>query len=549
MEKRTLTLSQKQIFDMTQIEDGDYSISAVASFRGKGNRKCMKKCLETLYQNNQAFHISFDYDGVLMKQYLDDKKSYTVQVEEFYSREEFERWKTNVETSVVDYQHLFDLYGFTIGDHEFGLYIRMHHIISDAASIGIIICRFNDLYHAALEGQEFELRCGDFMAALEEHEVYRNSEKYQKDRDYWIDEFLGVSGPSRITEKHETAHDVRRTSIKMTERELQVLEEFTKTTKGSLFHAYMAAFSVYLSRMNRMEEVNIATTIHNRFGKNLKSTIGMFADTILYRIPVNKNERYADLIAGIKQKIFGSLKYSRFNYTEMKKELLKNNHDLLDLLDVIINYQVVHKSFQDDVDIRWQNCKKQFNSLTVNICDWENNGQFSIDYDYLGCILTEGEIRTMHRQIMNIMMSGMEEPDIKISDIELVDQSDHDVYRKINENYAVSYPETETIVSLFEKQVERRNKETALIFGCNEYSYAELNHKANMIAHYLIRSGVLCGDYVAFISDRTVDILYGIIGIIKAGGVYVPMDPNYPVERDPVHDRRLFGKGGLTCNW
>lgn len=217
----------------------------------------------------------------------------------------------------------------------------------------------------------------------------------------------------------------------------------------------------------------------------------------------------------------------------MKKELLKNNHDLLDLLDVIINYQVVHKSFQDDVDIRWQNCKKQFNSLTVNICDWENNGQFSIDYDYLGCILTEGEIRTMHRQIMNIMMSGMEEPDIKISDIELVDQSDHDVYRKINENYAVSYPETETIVSLFEKQVERRNKETALIFGCNEYSYAELNHKANMIAHYLIRSGVLCGDYVAFISDRTVDILYGIIGIIKAGGVYVPMDPNYPVERDP----------------
>lgn len=62
MEKRTLTLSQKQIFDMTQIEDGDYSISAVASFRGKGNRKCMKKCLETLYQNNQAFHISFDYE-------------------------------------------------------------------------------------------------------------------------------------------------------------------------------------------------------------------------------------------------------------------------------------------------------------------------------------------------------------------------------------------------------------------------------------------------------------------------------------------------------
>ncbi len=531
MEKRTLTLSQKQIFDMTQIEDGDYSISAIATFQGRGNVEYMKTCLETLYENNQIFHVSFDYDGVEMKQYLDEEKSYTVQVNEFPSWEKFEQWKANVETLAIDYQHLFDLYGFTIGEQEFGLYIRMHHIISDATSIGIVICRFNDLYHAALGEREFELVCGDFMAALEEHEAYRNSEKYQKDRDYWFDEFQGVNEPSKITEKRATKHDVSRISIRMNEHELQVLNRFTSTTKDSLFHAYMAAFAVYLSRMNRMEEVNIATTIHNRFGKNLKSTVGMFADTILYRISVNPDDRYADMIAEVKQKIFASLKHSRFNYTETKKELLVKNNNQLELLDVIINYQVVHKSFQDDVDVRWQNCKKQFNSLTVNICDWENNGQFSIDYDYLDCVLTEKEIRTMHRQIMNIMMSGMEKPDTNVRGIELVDQFDYDVYRKINEKFDVAYPEMETIVSLFEKQVELRDEETALIYDQKEYSYAKLNQKANMIAQNLIQSGVKPGDYVAFISDRTVDILYGIIGIIKAGAVYVPMDPNYPEER------------------
>lgn len=531
MEKRTLTLSQKQIFDMTQIEDGDYSISAVATFQGKGNVAYMKTCLEMLYENNQIFHVSFDFDGVEMKQYLDGEKSYIVQVNEFSSWEKFEQWKANDETTVIDYQNLFDLYGFTIGEQEFGLYIRMHHIISDATSIGIVICRFNDLYHAVMEGRKFELVCGDYMAALEEHEVYRNSEKYQKDRDYWVDEFQEVNEPSKITEKHTTNHDVSRVSIRMSQHELQVLNRFASTTKDSLFHAYMAAFAIYLSRINRMEEVNIATTIHNRLGKNLKSTVGMFADTILYRIPVNSDDRYVDIIKGVKQKIFASLKHSRFNYTETKKELLKKNNNQLDLLDVIINYQVVHKSFQDDVGVHWQNCKKQFNSLTVNICDWENNGQFFIDYDYLACVLTEKEIRTMHRQIMNIMMAGMEDPDVNVSEIELVDQVDYDVYRRINEKFGVAYPKTETIVSLFEKQVELRNEETALIFEQNKYSYANVNQKANIIAHNLIRAGVTRGDYVAFISDRTVDILYGIIGIIKAGAVYVPMDPNYPVER------------------
>lgn len=528
MKKKELTLTQKQIFDMTESEAGDYSIGTVCLFDGKGNETLIKESISQIIKENDVFHISFERtdDGLL--QFFDENRIYDVKVLKFSSSKEFDIWRENNEKTQISYDKTYDFVGVIIGDTSFGFYIRIHHIIADAMAVGIITMSFEKKYSTELRES---LEVGSYITAIDEAHKYLQSERYQKDKEYWENVFFGVNEVTKIVDKQITNYNVERKAFLLSKEQSEKITKFSQEKQVSILYVYMSAFAMYIANINRTDSVNIASTMHNRFGRNAKHTIGAFVDTLLFRIDLDRNASFSDLVSNTHKKVYEGLNHSKYNYTHMKKMMAKEQGQSLNLLDVIINYQSAHKDFERAVDVEWKNCSKQFNSLTVSICDWENEGQYEIDFDYLDCLFSEKEICNIHRLVMNYLMTAIDTPEKTINSISCVDESDYQVYENINAKRNVKYPTQENIVTLFERQVDRRGTETALICKDKTYSYDEVNQRANVIATKLIQSGVSTGDYVALVTDRTANIIFGILGIAKAGAAYVPVDPNYPTDR------------------
>jgi amino acid adenylation domain-containing protein len=431
-----------------------------------------------------------------------------------------------------------------LSDSEHVLLLTMHHIISDGWSMSIFIREVAALYDAFSSSllsstpsplPELPLQYADFAHWQRQ---WLQGDVLESQLSYWK-EYLSGAPPVL-----ELPTDHRRPSIQsyrgssesfVLSRELsESLSEMCRREAVTMFMLLVAAFDVMLWRYTGEGDVVIGIPIANRNRVETEGLIGFFVNTVVMRVEVRGEERFAELMRRVREASLGAYSHQDLPFERLVQEMgaeRKMSHS--PLFQVMFTLQDTRIELPELSGLTLtplvaESSVAKFD-LTLLMMETEQGLAGTIEYS---TDLFEAEtIRRMIGHYRTLLQNIVAQTSLPLSDIPLLTvEEEHQLLYVWNQT-AADYPSDKCLHELFEEQVERTPDAVAVVSEDEQVSYRELNRRANRLAHYLRSLGVGADHLVGICVERSVKMVVGVLGIMKAGGGYVPMDGESPPER------------------
>lgn len=521
-----LAKPQKLIYNMEKYAGGSISIIC-GSMLIDGKRKIteLKSTVNEIYKLNDALRIRIAETEGEVEQIVTEYVEKDVEVLYFAN-------KTELDSYAEKYaQESIDLYGdlceikIVILPERFGLLAKLHHMVGDAWTLSLLGTQFNKI----LNGEKVESY--SYVDYIEKENDYLQSVRYEKDKEFFIEQFKKCDEVTYINEKQNNTLTSKRKTFILDVEETKKIKAYIKKRELSPFMLFTAVIASYVNRVKmNVEKFYIGTAVLNRNGIKEKNTAGMFINTVPMLIELDNNKSFEENLRGIEKSVFSVLRHQKCNCEDISVEIRKEYKFNEKLYDVTISYQnaTVEGS---DFETTWYHSGMQSESLQIHIDDRDNKGVYRIHYNYLTDKFSEDEINIFHQHIEKLLFDAIYNEDKKLYELEiLTDDERQKLFFDFNDT-TTDYPRDKCVHQLFEEQVERTPDKIAVIACDKELTYMELNKEANSIAHLLIEKGVCVGDIVAFSLSRKSHLIATILGILKTGAAYLPIDTDYPQER------------------
>ncbi|SFY42954.1 non-ribosomal peptide synthetase, partial [Pseudomonas sp. NFACC43] len=427
-----------------------------------------------------------------------------------------------------------------LGDDDHVLLVTMHHIVSDAWSIGVLIKELAALYEAFRHGLDDPLPALTMQYA--DYAVWQrrwlSGEVLQAQCGYWQRTLADAPALLMLpTDRPRLARqDYAGAALPVAfdaglTADLKALSQRHGVT---LYMTLMAAWAALLGRLSGQDEVVIGSPAANRTRSEVEGLIGFFVNTLAVRVDVSGSPTVETLLARVKAQALGAQAHQDLPF-EQVVELLKPVRSLAHspLFQAMLSWQTLDSTelVLGDLKLEGLGVANTVAKFDLSLELGELQGQVFGTLEYATALF---DARTVQRYIgyfERVLRAMVANEQTLVDRIALVDDAEREhLLVGLNANQA-PYPRTQVIHQLFEAQVVARPDAIAVVFEGERLSYAELNRQANQVAHHLIGLGIRPDDRVAICVERSAEMLVGLLGILKAGGGYVPLDPAYPAER------------------
>jgi amino acid adenylation domain-containing protein len=501
----------------------------------------MNQAVNLLLKRNDGFRIRFAEQSGKPMQYFSPLQEYRMDYHDFSrgTREKLYAWdqyQTTLPFEILD-ADLFYFALLKIDDASCGFFVRIHHLISDAWSL---VQLGNEVlsYYRMLQNNQPIPADGNpsYLEYMESEQAYLHSEKYDRDRAFWNTQFAKSQEPTTLKSRASarTALHAKRKSFIIPDKLAKKMKAHCSENRTSMFALFFSALCIYINRVKNNSDITIGTPVLNRTNAREKKTIGMFISTVPLRIPINGELNFIEFSKMVDKQWLSVLKHQKYPYDHLLKDARAQNSGVDKLFDIAISYQNAKMNKDDNqakLEARWHFNEHQVESLYMHINDRESDGRIILNYDFLTEHFFSKEIEFMHDHIIRLLWHALDNPTKKLADIHMLSEKEWaKVLFSFNDGMA-SFPRDATIAQLFEEQAERIPEATALVLNQDTMTYGELNEKANILAGILRTKGVGPEVIVGMLVPRTFEMIIGILGIVKAGGAYLPMDPDYPKSR------------------
>ena len=539
-----LTNPQKSIWMMEQYYKGTNinNICATLIINADVDIEKLNEAINIFIQNNKSFGLNFCVENGELKQYFTEIEPIQFECVNLKDKKEARKFaeKTAEEIFNVEGEKLFKFKIFRLENNHGGFVVMTHHLISDAATMGLVGREIAEIYEKLIFEEEIEHKDYSYNEYIIDEKEYLNSPKFNKDKEYWITNFKDIPEVATIpTTSENLVADLNGKSAReefiININLLTRISKFCSQNKISIFNFFMAVYAIYLSRVSNLKDFVIGTPILNRTNFKEKHTTGMFINTAPLRIKIDNNIDFISFVKNIAQSSMAMLRYQKYSYQSLLEELRKTNNELPTLYDVMLSYQVTKasdKSARIPYETDWIPATTISNGIYIHLHDNDDSGTLNIDYDYQMEKYKEQDIKNLHNRILHVINQVLENETCLEKDIEIV--TSEEKYQILNEfnNTYTDYPRDKTIVDLFEEQVEKTPDNIAVVFNERNITYKELNEKANGLANYLIENyNIQNQEKIGIFLDKSLESIVAILAIIKTGAVYVPIDIKYPKDR------------------
>lgn len=521
-----LTKPQKLIYDMEKFTGGAIAI-VCGSMLIKTNKSIdeIQKAVNELYRLNDALRIRVSEENGQPYQYITEYKEQNIEILTFNSRKQLDSYASKYAKEPLDSNNsLCDIKIVVLPDKK-GILAKCHHMISDAWTLSLIGTQFNRILNRE------EVQVNSYVDYVTAEEKYIESKRYIKDKDYFISQFKKCDEVTYISEKQAHAFETKRATFVIDSENTKKIFSYTEKKKVSSFSLFMSAVATYMNRTKmNADKFYIGTAILNRNGAKEQNTMGMFINTVPVLIELNNDASFVENLDAVETSVFSVLRHQKYNYGDLLEEL-RNNHKFNEkLYDIMLSYQNA-KVIGDEVETSWYHSGMQTESLQIHIDDRDSEGIFRIHYDYLIEKFTEQEIKKMHEHLFNLLFNAIEDDCKKFYELNILSKEENQTLMFDFNDTAMVYPKDKCVHRLFEEQVEKTPDKVAVVACDKTLTYKELNEQANKIANSLINKGIQKNDIIAFQVMRKSYLIPLMLGILKAGSSYMPIDPNYPKDR------------------
>ncbi|WP_306352352.1 amino acid adenylation domain-containing protein [Flavobacterium sp. '19STA2R22 D10 B1'] len=415
------------------------------------------------------------------------------------------------------------------------LFSMYHHIITDGWGTSLMFQRlvknYNELSNEGKISSEYPYSYKDFII----NDIkYAESEDFLKDKIYWKEKFVNL--PERFLYKINSSQ----TTNKSSRKELFIkrivynqLEQLARETKSSTFHIILGILYLYFGRKHQVNEFAIGLPVLNRSNSIFKKTVGLFTGVSVLLIDLDYEISFVELIHQIKQQLREDYRHQRFPLGKLINELqLFEDKDRLFNITLSYEKQNYADHFKDTVtSVVPLTHESERVALAIYIREFDKTEDVKIDFDYN---INYFDVESIEKVLIHfefLMHQIAINPEVKLSEYNYITQEEEQKIQIDFNQTASNYPR-QTICSLFKSHVTTKSNELAVTDKYNGYTYQTLEVKSNQVANYIIQNYAENNNgTVAVLMDRSADLIVVLLGILKSGYSYIPLDPNFPQER------------------
>ena len=440
-----------------------------------------------------------------------------------------------------------------LDDADYVLLMTMHHIVSDGWSLGILHRELSTLYAAYSANQasplpELPIQYVDFARWQRR---WLQGERLQVLLDYWGKQLSGAPAVLELpTDRPRPAVQNFRGAAQgfnIPASVLSPLKALSQQEGVTLFMTLLAAFNALLHRYTGQTDLVVGTPIANRNLTQLEGLIGFFVNTLVLRVDVSRNPTFRELLQRVREVTLGAYAHEDLPFEKLVEEFQPerslSHNPLFQVMFTVDSLSVTdkqpetsaapqeapHKSADAPASVTPViNSTAKFD-LSIWFTETEDalNGGMEYSTDLFDAATITNMIGHFQMLLDGIAANSSQ----RISDLPLLSQQERQRLL-VDWNATEAQFSEQCLPELFEIQANRNPDATAVVFGGDErLSYAELNSRANMLARYLQRIGFKPDTLVAMAVERSLEMVVALLGILKAGGAFVPLDPTYPKER------------------
>lgn len=457
----------------------------------------------------------------------------------------------------IEYQKVFDLEKdvllsaklMSVGTQdtkEHMLLFILHHIVGDGWSLQVLTKEVMVIYNSLVNndkpyvGEHLPIQYKDYSEWLHKELV---SDKYKNKLQYWKQQFETVSPVLELTQKKRP---VRKTfngriyKYEFSPKLIEALNSFAKEHQMTLFMLLMGGLKGVFYRYTGQTDITLGTTVAGREHADLENQIGLYSNALAIRTRFEKEDTFLELIQKQRETLLQAYKNKEYPFTALVNKLsLPQHQDRSPLFDVMVLLQN-HKSLdindqkgvQEVSVVDYNEIETGVSQLDMSFVFVEKEKGLSLNVEYNTDIYEEDFIKNLIHHFETFITIGIERPESNINAIQILDAAEqHQILSEFNQP-VLSIDPQRNVLDLIHAQAQMHPDHKAITYREEEVTYQELESYSNQLTNYLEKEfEIKKGDCIGIELHQTPWIIITIIAVLKSGGVYVPIDPNYPEKR------------------
>ena len=545
-----LSFAQQRLWfiDQLQPENNYYNIPAAVRLSGPLNVLALRRVLGEIVRRHQSLRTRFEVVESEALQVIHQTTEARLPLIDLCALDEEAREAEARRLMKAESERPFNLQRgpllratlLKLAGEEHLVLLTMHHIVSDGWSVGVLVREVAILYEAYSQGQESPLP--DLPLQYAHFAVWQRGwlqgDVLDQQLSYWKQQLAGAPPVLELPLDYprpavQTYHGSQ-VSFRLSRTVTTALKEIGRRERATLFMTLLAAWQTFLSAYTGRTDIVTGADVANRNRSETENLIGFFVNMLVLRTDLSGNPTFRELIGRVREVALGAYAHQDVPFEKLVEELQPqrdlSRNPLFQVLLVLQNVPMEELQLSNlklsPVEV---NNKRAPFDLLLDMM--EHDGCLGGAVRYNTDLFARESVERMIRHFETLLQAIVEHPERRLSEFAVLPREEQQLALKQWNDTATNYPQTACINELFEQQVELTPAAVAVIFGDPELTYRELNARANQLAHYLQTLGVGPEVPVGICVQRSFEMLVGLLGILKAGGVYVPLDPELPLER------------------
>jgi amino acid adenylation domain-containing protein len=535
------TTAQKELWLLTRMGDEAsraYNESVTMHLRGPFNVEAMRRAIKKLIARHEALRITLSDDGE--SQLLAHDVALDLSVTDFTHETPTTREAKVAEWLATQAHRVFDLergplvhFGLARLEDEYHLLVlTLHHIITDGWSNGVLLHDIGVLYTAESQAKADPLMpTMGFSQYVELQRREQQSPEMQAAQQYWQDQFSEAVPPLELPADRrrpplQTYAGARQRAV-FDSSLLKQLRAASAKQGSTLFVTLLGAFQLLLHRLSGQDDLVVGISAAGQPHAGDNSLVGYCTNLLSLRSRLTENPSFKTYVASVKKTVFDAYEHQIYPFGKLIRELkLQRDPSRPPLVSVIFNMdtKVEEGAGIPGLDVTVTSNLPPVAKFDLNLNVSQLPNELLLDWEYNTDLFDAQTIERWQQHFRTLLESIVADADKSVFTLPLL--TGGEVASPAKKKY-----ERGLIHQLFATQAVRTPKAIALVCEDRRLTYAQLDEQSNQLAHYLRSLGVGAETLVGVCMDRSVEMVVALLGVLKAGGAYLPLDPSYPRER------------------
>jgi len=416
----------------------------------------------------------------------------------------------------------------------------VHHIVFDAWSFEIFCNELAAWYNyysgeTSIKPIVSKYQYKDYVKWEQEQDRLAKVERQEK---YWLNKLKGelpvLELPTDRSRLSMPSYAGSTKRITINKKNFDKIRDLCKKEKITLYIFLLTVFEIFLYRLTGQSDLLIGSFVSTRSRQEFEKLIGPMFNNLIIRGKLDGAYSFSELTEAVKNEVLESIIHKDYSFDHLL-EKLKLRRDLSRPPIFNVSLQLYNKrdlKIFHKLKVKYERIDYDYSSeLDLFLYAEEKNDSLIVKFNYNSDLFNQDTAKQLIKTFNVLLENILIKPREKISDIEIVDvQEKYKLLHEFN-NTKVAYPKNKTIHQLFEEQVRKTPSKVAVIFEDKQLTYGELNKKANQLARVLRKNKVKRETMVGIIMERSLEVIIGILAVLKVGGAFVPVDLQYPEKR------------------